>query len=225
MKNLGILFDYNGVIVDDEHLQREAMDEVLKVWGIELTEEQFEEHCLGQSDRSGFENLKKVFPRLQEVATDGLIQKKLKAFQQISETVLPLHPGVDKLLETLSQNFRIGLVTGSLRSEMEPMLEKGKIRHLFEVAITADDVSRPKPDPEGYLKAAAAIGLSKENLAVVEDSPAGVAAAKAAGLKCIAVLQTVTKDKLTAADIIIPTVTDLTPELVARVIGADQSKF
>lgn len=218
MKEFGILFDYNGVIVDDEHLQREAMNEVLKNWQAELTEDMYEQYCLGQSDKGAFDNLRNVLPRLQVVTTEELIQKKFEAYQKISGTILPLHPGVEKLLQELSQDFRIGLVTGSQRSEMEPILTKGDIKKFFEVIITADDVFHPKPDPEGYAKAISALGLPNENVVVIEDSPAGVAAAKAAGLKCIAVLQTVAKDKLAAADYIINNVNQLTTNLVRQII-------
>lgn len=144
MKTLGILFDYNGVIVDDENLQRAAMEQTLAPWNISLTEELYEQYCWGRSDEAGFENLSKTFPQLGAIAIHELVERKLKAYQQLSRSVSPLHPGVADLLQNLSSFFRLGLVTGSQRSEMEPILTKGGIKEIKDAGKYASYAKRKR---------------------------------------------------------------------------------
>lgn len=218
MKSTGILFDYNGVIVDDEHLQQQAMAEVVGEYGVVLDDQLYAQVCLGRTDRAAFQQLRDTFDRLEGVSTEELVREKVRRYERIVGESSILYPGIRETLIRLSESCLLGVVTGSVRREVEPILTNGGLRELFQCLITADDIKRGKPDPEGYLNGVAVLQLPKERVVVIEDTPTGIRAAKNAGLKCIAVEHTVAADQLAQADKIVAKVTDLTPELVAMVI-------
>lgn len=214
MKSAGILFDYNGVIVTDEHVHKEALATVLKKYGIELSDEVNREHCVGRTDEAGLQSLQKVFPQLAGASIPNLISEKTKIYLRLAQESSLVYPGLPAKLKELHEYFAAGMVTGSLAADRDTVLEQENIRQYFDVIIGAEDIERSKPDPEGYLKGIAAIGIPKEKIVAVEDTAIGVQAAQAADLKCIAVLHTLTADKLEAADKIIEKVTDITPDMI-----------
>ncbi|MEX0650310.1 MAG: HAD family phosphatase [Candidatus Andersenbacteria bacterium] len=217
MKKYGILFDYNGVIVDDEHIHEKVMVNIMSNLGVELTHDLFNEHCLGRTSQAGFENLIHAFSaKLKGCSAKALTEQKAKEYAELVKEESIIHPAIKTVLSRLSENYRLGLVTASPRSEVIPILEEENLLHYFEVVVTIDDVQKGKPDPEGYLKGISGVGLSKDQILIVEDTPSGVAAAKASGAKCIAVLHTVTRDKVKDADIIVESVEEITPSLVSE---------
>lgn len=223
-KNAGILFDYNGVIVDDEHLQRDAMAQGLVSYNVVLTPELNTECCVGRPDRDGFLALREKFSQLAQVSIEDFIQEKHARYHQLIETKSILYPGIQSILQKLREHFVFALVTGASSIEVLPILEKEDIKNFFQTIVTADDIMYGKPNPEGYLKGLAALGLSKDRVVAVEDTFSGIKAAKAAGIKCIAVLHTSDKENLAAADLILDTVKQLTPEIVFKLIDRDYQK-
>jgi HAD superfamily hydrolase (TIGR01509 family) len=97
----------------------------------------------------------------------------------------------------------VAVVSGAARDEVEPVLAAAELTNAVSAVVTADDVERGKPDPEGYLRALAILGADAERAVAFEDSQAGVGAARAAGIRCIAVLGTMPPERLAAADEII----------------------
>jgi len=217
-KEAGILFDYNGVIVDDEHLQEQAMGDITKRHGVPLNHELYVTYCLGRPDKEGFQNLQSAFPELTGISADELMKEKVNRYHELIEHASLLFPGFQETLRQLHEHFALAVVTGSLRSEIDRILAREKINAFFAAVISADDISRGKPDPEGYLKGIAALNLPPERIVAVEDTPRGVEAAHAAGIQCIAVAQTVDKSDLTEADLVLHNVTEVTPEVVWSMI-------
>ncbi len=220
MKPFGILFDYNGVIVTDEHLQKQATLAVIERHGLALSDALYDEHCFGRSNQAGFKNLQKLFPELAKIPTADLVAEKVAQYQKLTEHMSLLTPGIREKLGELQEHFAIGLVTGSAHVELDHVLKQENLARFFDVIISADDIQSSKPDPEGYRKAIAALGLPKEKIAAVEDTPIGIQAAKAAGLECIAVLHTLSAEKLTSADLILKSVTEITPEIIVKLLQA-----
>ena len=219
MKEKGILFDYNGVIVSDEPLQEKAMAEAVAPYGVELTSELYTKYCLGRTDREGFSRVQTAFPdQLKDVTVELLIAEKVKHYTRITETESVVVPGLKQTLEDLQKTYRMGVVTGSLRSEVSRILSHEDLNKFFEFVITAEDVNQGKPNPEGYLKGIETLGLPPTSIVVIEDTPVGIQAAKAAGLACIAVAQTVQSESLTEADEVVPKVTDITKEVIQAIL-------
>ena len=116
-------------------------------------------------------------------------------------------PSAPKLLLAVSSRIRrrkwrapVAVVSGSARAEIEPVLEAAGIAKAITLLVSEDDITRSKPDPEGYLIALDLLGVDPSGAVAVEDSEAGVAAAKAAGIYCVAVTTTLPPARLSAAD-------------------------
>lgn len=185
-----VLFDFNGVLVDDEPQHCEALRRVLADDGITLSEEEYFARYLGLDDRAGFVE---AYRRAQRTLTTEflqfLIDKKSKLYLELVETSLRLVPGAREFVRTAAVHFRLGIVSGALRREIDTLLARAQLALQFEVIIAAGDVAQSKPHPAGYLAALQALNLRSplkaSSCLVIEDSLHGLQAARAAGMPCI----------------------------------------
>lgn len=187
-----VLFDFNGVLVDDEPQHCEALQRVLADEGLELTREQYYAHYLGLDDRTGFVE---AFRRANRTLTTELLQHlvttKSRVYLQLVTSSLRLVAGAAEFVRDAGKRFRLGIVSGALRREIDHVLGQpgGGLAGRFEVIIAADDVPRCKPDPAAYLAAHRAFNerrpISVDQCVVIEDSLPGLAAAQAAGMPCV----------------------------------------
>jgi len=203
-----VLFDFNGVLVDDEPIHLEAFQRVLAEEGVSLTAEDYYGKYLGHDDRSCFAALLSAapVPRLMR-----LIARKSSYYQErIRERGYPLFPGAVELVRELAAAGRmLGIVSGALRDEVEGALRQSGLRNAFKTVITAEDVTEGKPDPEGYLRALEALNsvpplperlIHPHEVLAVEDSPAGLAAASEVGLVTLGIAQSYPAARLQGAD-------------------------
>ncbi|MBK8903619.1 MAG: HAD family phosphatase [Anaerolineaceae bacterium] len=166
-----VLFDFNGVIVDDEELHYHAFAKVLNDLEVEFTPDKYDELCRGRSDADGFNKIKKKFGISEEIPS--LVEKKHNAYLD-AVTSSPVHsfPGVRRLLEELlRRGYKLALVTASNRQEVESVLYYLSLRDYFSVIITDDDVDESKPSPQGFLLASHKLGIPPARCLVIEDSP------------------------------------------------------
>lgn len=157
---------------------------------------------VGLGDRECFQRIALANGRtLKPEELGRLIHLKAEAFSAASrEGYITPYPGAVELVHAAAGAGPIGLCSGSHARDIGPLLGRLGIAGAFSVLVTADDVSRNKPDPEGYLLAARRLGVGPGSCTTVEDSPAGIAAAKAAGYRVIAVRHSFPEDKLRGAD-------------------------
>ena len=211
-----VLFDFNGVLVDDEPIHLEMFQRVLADEGITLTAEDYYARYLGLDDRGCFAAVlaaagqEPTVPRLMRLIT----RKSSYYRERIRQRGYPIFPGAVELVEELSAAGRmLGLVTGALRDEAEEGLRQAGLRERFKILVTAEDVSEGKPDPEGYLRALEALNsfpplparlIHPHEVLAVEDSPTGLAAAADAGLSTLGVGHTYPEDRLRAATAVVP---------------------
>jgi len=205
-----VIFDFDGVIVDTEPIHYQAFQEVLNPLGIFFSWENYVNRYMGFDDRDAFnEAFKNTIPvnRLKE-----LIQQKALCFISIIQKGIKAYPGAVELIQTLhKKRVPLAISSGALRTDIDPILEILGITDCFDVIVTADDVSKSKPDPECYKLAHKKLeGVWDRQfppLAVVaiEDTPAGIIAAKDAGLSVIAVSNSYPPDNLNYADKIVAT--------------------
>ena len=131
-------------------------------------------------------------------------------------------PGVADFVPRAAERFRLGLVSGARRHEIETVLARAGLRSHFEVILAAEDVPRAKPDPAGYLAARAALArrrpLAARSCVVIEDSLAGVQAAKAAQLPCVGVAHTYSEQELgeAGADAVAASLNDIDEALLGQ---------
>jgi HAD superfamily hydrolase (TIGR01509 family) len=194
-KNASLMvFDMNGLIVDDEELQRRAVNEVLKPYAIDLSEQEWILECVGTG---AARYLKRILERAGISPEGKLITRLVEAKNRIYEllTAGQLHdlirPGVENMLRFFSRekSIQLAVATSALPAEMESILGDGGlgIRELFDYIITGADVSRSKPDPEIYITLTDRAGIAPSASLVFEDSGPGIEASAEAGIPCIAV--------------------------------------
>lgn len=224
-----IIFDFNGVIVDDEPLHLELFRVMLAEEGIPLTDEEYHEKYLGFDDRGAFVAALKNAGRAAQAGEPGfiaeLIERKAALYREAIEQRYLLFPGVVDLVRQLAAAFPMAIASGALRSEIELVLARGGIRDCFQEIIASEDVAACKPDPEGYVKALAALNARKGRQAreiepgqclVIEDSVAGIEAARRAGMRCLAVTNSYAAVHLSQADRIVDTLAGCDPAAIFR---------
>lgn len=196
-----ILFDFNGVIINDEPLHEKLIERLLIEENLRLKPGEFSALCLGRSDRACLSDL---LTRRGRVVTEAylteLIQRKSQAYQQKLETIekLPIYPGLtDLMFKVRSTQLPIGLVSGAMRAEIELVLTRLDLMEYFSVIVAGDEISTSKPDPTGYLLAVERfnqhnpqLNLRPQNCLAIEDTFAGIAAAKQAGMQVVGVANT-----------------------------------
>jgi beta-phosphoglucomutase len=180
-----VLFDFDGVLVDSEPIHYECWREVLLPLGINLDWAHYHSHFIGISDRKMAAELATMaVPPISADVIYAQYPRKTALFRERMNDRLPIAPGVVDLLRSLD-GYRVGVVSSSIRAEVEPVLEKGGLLVYLQVTICGEDVSKLKPDPEPYRKAAASLNV--ERVLVVEDSEAGEASGRAAGFDVLRV--------------------------------------
>lgn len=184
-----VIFDFDGLIVDTETVWYESFKEVLNTYGLELSVEQFA-RVIGTDDADLYSYIEKNLPSPVESVVIKDAAHKLFAVKMGEPA---LRDGVeDYLIEAKDLGLKVGLASSSSREWVESYLKKLNIYPYFDVIRTRDDVSRVKPDPELYVKAVEALGVAVTDAFAFEDSLNGLKAARAAGLNCVVVPNSVT---------------------------------
>jgi beta-phosphoglucomutase len=196
-----VLFDFNGVIINDESIHERLTQELLLEENLVLKQGEYRKVCLGRSDRSCLQELLASRGRtVNDAYLKQLISRKAEAYVREIEKMekLPLYPGLDDILFQLrSRNLKLGIVSGAILPEIELVLKRGKLAEYFDAIVSGDDITASKPEPEGYLLAVERLNqeypdlnlLPSECLAI-EDTPAGIKAAKQAGMQVVGVANT-----------------------------------
>jgi len=184
-----ILFDFNGVIIDDEPLHLEAFRELLAPLGITFTDDEYYGPLLGIPDSEFMRRL--LLMRGRAMAADELARlltdKAARYMQLLGERDVDL-PGLPQCVRDLAAHMPLGVVSGARRPEIEFHLQRLKLADCFRFVLAAGEYPRTKPDPAPYLYGRAglekAVGrrLSPARTVVIEDSPHGVASGIAAGM-------------------------------------------
>lgn len=185
-----VLFDFNGVLVDDELQHCEALQRVLADEGLALSREEYFTHYLGLDDRTGFvEAFRRANRTLTSELLERLVTLKSDMYLKLIGGSLRMVPGAAQFVHDAAGRFRLGIVSGALRREIVHVMAQTGLAERFEVIIAADDVARSKPDPAPYLAAHHALNqrrpIAARECVVIEDSLHGLEAAQAAGMPCV----------------------------------------
>jgi HAD superfamily hydrolase (TIGR01509 family) len=182
----GILFDFNGVIVDDESQHCDALIATLAEYGYALDRDTYYRDYLGFDDRECF---RFTFERMRRPQDEEVLQeavaRKHREYERSIRASMTLVPGVSEFIENAAlDGFQLAIVSGALRSEIELVLGLAGLRPHFAEIVAAEDVGACKPDPQGFNRAREKLDLAPKRCVVVEDSLPGLTAARAAGLRC-----------------------------------------
>jgi beta-phosphoglucomutase len=185
----GVLFDFNGTLSDDEGILRDLFIELAATeCGVSITARQYQDDLAGRSDREIVADILALAP-----GTPGGVERFLPmidaeyAARVAQES--PIRPATRELVRALhAAGLKLGVVTGASRLQVLPALERAGLRELFGVVVTDEDVAEGKPHPEGFLRAASALGLENPaRVAAFEDSLPGLGAVSAAGMIAVCV--------------------------------------
>ncbi|MFB2770678.1 HAD family hydrolase [Pelatocladus sp. BLCC-F211] len=196
-----VLFDFNGVIIDDESIHLQLIDEILIQENLQPQRRDERQASLGRSDRACFQDLLTRRGRIMsEQYLTQLLTKKAQLYALEIEKLekLPLYPGLDDLIfQVRSRNLNLALVSGAIRQEIELVLERAKLTEYFPVIVAGDDITTSKPEPDGYLlaverlnQAYPTLNLQPRECLAIEDTPAGIQAAKRAGMQVVGIANT-----------------------------------
>ncbi len=206
-----IIFDFDGVIVDTERLHFEAFRRVLAEEGIPLTWEEYTRIYLAMDDKGCFSMaLDRHHHEVTPEVVEALIGRKARYFHDLISDSVTLFPGVADFIRQAAERYPLAIASGARRDEIESLLGKASLRAFFQVVVAAEDVRKGKPDPEAYIAALTRLNrlrpgrpLRPSACLVVEDSLHGVAAARAAGMRCLAVTNSYPAEELIAADLVV----------------------
>jgi HAD superfamily hydrolase (TIGR01509 family) len=216
-----ILFDFNGVLVDDEPIHFALFQRVLGEEAVELTREEYYRDYLALDDRACFTAALSAAGKPPDaMRLARLITRKATYYRDwIRREGHPFFPGAAELIAaTLGAGHEMGLVSGALRQEIEDALDQLEVRARFKVVISAEDVEHSKPHPEGYRKALAALNgqpplpqrlYHPHEVLAIEDTPGGLTAAAQAGLRTLAVAHTYPAEQLRDAEHVLPTLAEI----------------
>jgi HAD superfamily hydrolase (TIGR01509 family) len=210
-----VIFDFDGVLADTERLHLGAFQDVFAARGWSLDEADYFDRYLGYDD----EGLVAAFTAdrrlsLEESELREIVRAKTAAFSRHLASPEVVYAGARRSVASLAAAFKLAIASGALRHEIASILRAAELADLFPVIIGADDVTECKPSPQPFLAAARALGVAAESCVAVEDSVPGLAAARAAGMRTIAVTTTSPREALAGADRILDSLSELTPDVV-----------
>lgn len=204
-----VIFDMDGVVVESTGQDFSAWKKTFKEQGRRLTYDQY----LSFLGKKGEEIVQQnINPRITKDEAAKIVKRKEQILlEDIRKNGIKPIKGAKQTIQFLRQNnFKIGLGTSAPIAKADVILESLGIKNLFDTYVVAEEVKRGKPHPEIYLKVAKKLNLNSKECLVIEDAPAGIAAAKNAGMKCIAITTTHKREDLLKADKIISLFKELT---------------
>ncbi len=201
----GAIFDMDGVLVDNMKVHMEAFAEMARRWGVRIDTYS----VLGMAGKGNDEIFRLIFPAdvVSRVGTGILGDEKEAIYREMYAPRLASAPGLIPFLDELQSNgVRLGVGSSAPIANVDFVLDGLGLRHYFDVVVNVDMVKRAKPDPEIYLRALSELGLPAAECLVFEDALAGIEAARAAGMKTVALSTSIA-----------PAVLDATPGVALNV--------
>jgi beta-phosphoglucomutase family hydrolase len=212
-----VLWDMDGTLLDSAEYHWLSWRDTLAVEGFDLTRERFAESFGRRNDATLRAYFGEQFP-LTEVDRIGEI-KEARYREMVRTRGIELLPGVERWLARLaSDGWRQALASSASLLNIEAVLEVLGIGDRFDAIVSAEDVRNGKPDPEVFLVASARVSASPSRCVVVEDAPAGIEAARLAGMHSIAVQST---HRVLPADVTVCTLEELADDAFDRLVACD----
>lgn len=212
----GVVFDLDGLLVDSEPLQIAAWQTVLARYGTQLDDALLHDlFGLRLTDSARLVTARLSLPLAPE---DVLAEREAVFLDMIAGQLRPMPGALQLVSELTAREVPLALATSGRRNYVERAVREIGLDGAFHVQVTAEDVERGKPAPDCYLLAAAKLGLPPARCLALEDAPLGIQAAKAAGLRCLAVPNAYTRGLtgLDRADAILGSLSEVLPWLEAR---------
>jgi beta-phosphoglucomutase family hydrolase len=202
-----VIFDMDGVIVDSEPHHERAFREVFQELGYGETHGIHFPDYYGKSDRVVWVDFMERHKPAQTL--DQLAEWKHRRFLEMIRAEEPIFEELPQLVQRLSGRYKLALASGSSHPTIDAILAMKNLRQYFPVVVSAQDVSRGKPAPDIFLRAAESLKVEPSCCWVIEDSEAGVEAARAAGMAAIGITNSLPAEKLSRANYVVSTYAEI----------------
>ena len=190
-----IIFDFNGTLSDDEPIMCQIFIDLFAEHGKALSAQEYFDELAGLSDPE----IVRTWLGEDHPDVDAVIAERVNRYRAAVGDGSSIHEDVREAVRYAAERVPLAICSGAARAEIEPVVEAAGLAEYFRAIVSSDDVVHGKPDPEGYLKTLRLLGQPTDAL-VFEDTEAGIASAKAAGLRVIAKLGTLEPERLRQAD-------------------------
>ena len=186
-----VVFDFNGTLSDDEPILYAVYAELFAEQGRPLTEREYYDELAGHSEEE-------ILERWLGRSTPELVADRIARYQARASDGATVYPEVREAVRYAAERVPVAIVSGAALEEIQPVVEAAGLE--IPVIVAADHVVDGKPHPEGYLIAARTLGVEPHDVLAFEDTEAGVASAKAAGMRVVAITRTLGAERLAEAD-------------------------
>ena len=199
-----VIFDFNGTLSHDEPILCEIYSDLFAEYGRPLSAQEYFDELAGLSDPE----IVRTWLGRDHPSVDEVIQQRIARYRERVADGSSVPGQVREAVRYAATRVHIAVVSGAASAEIVPVIQAAGLAALIGPIVAAEDVAQGKPHPAGYLRALTLLdgGVDASDVFVFEDTEAGIASAKAAGIRCIAVLGTLAPDRLAAADEIVPAI-------------------
>jgi HAD superfamily hydrolase (TIGR01509 family) len=193
-----VIFDFNGTLSRDEPILYEIFSELFAEHGKPLSAQEYFDHLAGLSDPE----IVRTWLGRDHPHVEAVIAERIRLYRERVADGSSIPEETRAAVRYAAERVPVAIVSGAARAEIEPVLAAAEIGDLFTAIVVAEDVPKGKPQPDGYRRALQLLGenLDAGEVLAIEDTEAGVASAKAAGMRCLAVLGTLAPERLSQAD-------------------------
>jgi HAD superfamily hydrolase (TIGR01509 family) len=207
----GVIFDFDGVIADSEPLQYEAYSRVLRAFGVAVTREEYSREWIAAGRGPEYAVDRFRLP----LTPEEVKRRKEPIYHELLRARVTLMPGAREALQRLAPHFPLALATNSGEADTCFVLDRFELRGYFTALVTRERYREPKPAPDAFLAAAAALGRDPRRCVVIEDAYKGIVSAARAGCASIAVPHSFTEDHdFSLADRVVASLDEVTVALI-----------
>jgi beta-phosphoglucomutase len=211
-----LVFDFNGTLSDDEDVMYEVFAAIFAQEGRPLSRQEYLDVLAGLADD---ETVRVWLGHRDDI--DSVVARRVEGYRARICDGRTISPAMRVAVAFAAERVPLAIVSGAARAEIDPVVRAAGIDRHFSAIVASGDVRDGKPHPEGYLRALELLrrrlpGLEPADVTVLEDTPAGIAAAKGAGMRCVALARTLPPERLHEADEIVDAVDRA---LLDRLIG------
>ena len=216
-----VVFDFDGVLADTEHLHLVAFQDTFGARGWTLDRDTYFANYLGYDDR----DLVRAFSSdhalgIGSTEIEAILLDKSRHYERRLAMGAVLFPTAAAAISSLGDSYRLAIASGSLRGEILAILRANNLADAFETVVGADDVVRSKPAPDSYAAAVQRLGVAPSSAVAIEDSQWGLTAARAAGLRTIGITTSYPAGALAVADTVVHSLDEVTDALVEALLAS-----
>jgi beta-phosphoglucomutase len=196
-----VIFDFNGTLSNDEPILSEIFTELFAAHGKPLSAQEYFDQLAGLSDPE----IVRTWLGEDHPDVDAVIEERIVRYRAACADGSSIEEPTRAAVRFAADHVPLAIVSGAARAEIEPVIEAAGLASLFTAIVPAEDIARGKPDPEGYRRALELLGgdLDPADVLVFEDTEAGIASARGAGMRVVAVRGTLVPERLAAAEEIV----------------------